>query len=73
MILPYIPKATADEWATERSQRVAIQVAIQKDPEPTIFAKAGRQYLFQAACRIPAVLFRHFKQLSQATACGAMP
>jgi hypothetical protein len=69
MILPYIPKATADEWATERSQRVAIQ----KDPEPTIFAKAGRQYLFQAACRIPAVLFRHFKQLSQATACGAMP
>jgi ubiquinone/menaquinone biosynthesis C-methylase UbiE len=33
-------------------------------PEQSIFAEAGRQHLFQAACRIPAILFCHFKQLS---------
>jgi ubiquinone/menaquinone biosynthesis C-methylase UbiE len=33
-------------------------------PEQTIFAEAGRQHLFQAACRVPAVLFCHFKRMS---------
>jgi malonyl-CoA O-methyltransferase len=32
-------------------------------PERPIFAEAGRQRMFQAACRVPAVLFCHFKQL----------
>ncbi len=34
------------------------------EPEQTIFAEAGRQHLFQAACRVPAVLFCHFKKVS---------
>jgi ubiquinone/menaquinone biosynthesis C-methylase UbiE len=37
------------------------------EPERPIFAEAGRQHLFQAACSVPAVLFCHFKQDSQAT------
>jgi len=43
------------------------------EPEQAIFAEAGRQHLFQSACRIPAVLFCHFKPVSQATAYGRMP
>jgi ubiquinone/menaquinone biosynthesis C-methylase UbiE len=42
-------------------------------PERNIFAEAGRQHLFQAACRVPAVLFCHFKRLSKATVYGGMP
>ena len=38
------------------------------DPERTIFAEAGRQNLFQAASRMPAVLFCHFKRVSEITA-----
>jgi ubiquinone/menaquinone biosynthesis C-methylase UbiE len=37
-------------------------------PEQSIFAEAGRQHLFQTACRVPAVLFCHLKQVSKATA-----
>jgi ubiquinone/menaquinone biosynthesis C-methylase UbiE len=43
------------------------------EPEQAIFAEAGRQHLFQSACRVPAVLFCHFKPVSQATAYGRMP
>jgi|SRR6516165_256804 len=43
------------------------------DPEQPIFAEAGRQHLFQAACRVPAILFCHFKQVSPATASRTMP
>ena len=38
------------------------------EPERPIFAEAGRQYLFQAVCRVPAVLFCHFKRVSPVTA-----
>jgi ubiquinone/menaquinone biosynthesis C-methylase UbiE len=41
-------------------------------PEQTIFAEAGRQHLFQAACRVPAVLFCHFKRASGVTAKRGM-
>lgn len=37
------------------------------DPEQPIFAEAGRQHLFQAACRVPAILFCHFKRVSRAS------
>ena len=43
------------------------------EPERLIFADAGRQHLFQAACRVPAVLFCHFKRVSKATVYGRMP
>jgi malonyl-CoA O-methyltransferase len=43
------------------------------EPERLIFAEAGRQHLFQAACRVPAVLFCHFKRVSKATVYGRMP
>jgi len=43
------------------------------DPERPIFAEAGRQHLFQAACRVPAVLFCHFKRGSQAEVYRATP
>jgi ubiquinone/menaquinone biosynthesis C-methylase UbiE len=43
------------------------------EPERPIFAEAGRQNLFQAACSIPAVLFCHFKQVSQVTAYRRTP
>ena len=42
-------------------------------PEWPIFAEAGKQHLFKSACRVPAILFCHFKQVSQVTPCGAMP
>jgi malonyl-CoA O-methyltransferase len=42
-------------------------------PEQTIFAEAGRQHLFQAACRVPAILFCHFKRLSKIAGYGRMP
>ncbi len=35
------------------------------EPERPIFTEAARQHSFQAACRVPAVLFCHFKQGSQ--------
>jgi ubiquinone/menaquinone biosynthesis C-methylase UbiE len=34
------------------------------EPERPIFVEAGRQHLFQAACRVLAVLFCHFKRIS---------
>jgi ubiquinone/menaquinone biosynthesis C-methylase UbiE len=34
--------------------------------EEPLFAAAGRQQVFQYACRIPAILFCHFKKVSQA-------
>lgn len=37
-------------------------------PEQAIFAQAGRQHLFQSACRVPAVQFCHLKRVSKATA-----
>jgi SAM-dependent methyltransferase len=37
-------------------------------PEQSIFAEAGKQHLFQTACRVPAVQFCHLKQVSKATA-----
>jgi ubiquinone/menaquinone biosynthesis C-methylase UbiE len=33
------------------------------NPEQPIFAGTGRQHLFQAACRAPAILFCHFKRV----------
>jgi len=36
-----------------------------EEPERPLFAEAGRQHLFEAACRVPAVLFCHFKRVSQ--------
>jgi ubiquinone/menaquinone biosynthesis C-methylase UbiE len=54
--------------------RCVTQVALcLGEPEQTIFAEAGRQHLFQAACRVPAVLFSHFKPVSKATLYGRMP
>lgn len=44
-----------------------------EEAEKHIFAAAGRQPLFQAACRIPAVLFCHFKKVSQPTVCRITP
>ena len=38
------------------------------EAEQSIFAKAGRQQLFQTACRVPAILFCHLKQVSKAKA-----
>jgi ubiquinone/menaquinone biosynthesis C-methylase UbiE len=38
------------------------------DAEQPLFAAAGRQQLFQAACRVPAILFCHFKRALEATA-----
>ncbi len=43
-----------------------------EDPEQTIFAEAGRQHFFQSACRVPAVLFCHFKKVSEITASRGM-
>jgi malonyl-CoA O-methyltransferase len=42
-------------------------------PEQAIFAEAGRQHLFQAACRVPAILFCHFRRTSKAAVHGRMP
>ena len=36
--------------------------------EQSLFAAAGKQQLFQAACCVPAVLFCHFKRVSEMTA-----
>jgi ubiquinone/menaquinone biosynthesis C-methylase UbiE len=36
--------------------------------EQPLFAAAGRQQLFQAACRVPAILFRHFKRAPEISA-----
>jgi ubiquinone/menaquinone biosynthesis C-methylase UbiE len=38
--------------------------------EQTIFAEAGKQHLFRAAGRVPAVFFCHLKRVSRATAQG---
>jgi ubiquinone/menaquinone biosynthesis C-methylase UbiE len=38
--------------------------------EEHIFAEAGKQHLFQTACRVPAIQFCHLKQVSKATARG---
>jgi ubiquinone/menaquinone biosynthesis C-methylase UbiE len=43
------------------------------EPERPIFAEAGRQHSFRSACRLPAILFCHFQQVSPVRACGAMP
>jgi malonyl-CoA O-methyltransferase len=43
------------------------------EPERPIFAEARKQHLFQPACRVPAVLFCHFKQVSQATVYRITP
>src|SRR3984957_11487161 len=43
------------------------------EPERPIFTEAARQHLFQAACHVPAVLFCHFKQVSQAKVYRATP
>jgi ubiquinone/menaquinone biosynthesis C-methylase UbiE len=44
-----------------------------EEQERSIFAEAGRQHLFQAACRVPAVLFCQFKKVSPATAYRITP
>jgi malonyl-CoA O-methyltransferase len=44
-----------------------------EEPERPLFAETGRQHLFQSASRVLAILFCHFKQVSQVTACGAVP
>jgi ubiquinone/menaquinone biosynthesis C-methylase UbiE len=44
-----------------------------EEPERAIFTEAARQHLFQAACRVPAVLFCHFKQVSQAKVYRTTP
>jgi len=36
-------------------------------PEQPIFAEAGKQHLFQTACRVPAVQFCHLKHILKAT------
>ncbi|MFZ0817076.1 MAG: class I SAM-dependent methyltransferase [Candidatus Sulfotelmatobacter sp.] len=41
--------------------------------EEPLFAAAGKQQSFQAACRVSAILFCHFKQVSPATAHRRMP
>lgn len=43
------------------------------EPERAVFAEAGRQHMFQAACRVPAVLFCHFKQLPRGAVSRRMP
>jgi malonyl-CoA O-methyltransferase len=43
------------------------------EPERAIFAEAGRQHMFQAACRVPAVLFCHFKQQPRGAVSRRMP
>ena len=43
------------------------------EPERPIFGEAGRQQLFQAACRVPAVQFCHFKPVSKAMVYGRTP
>jgi ubiquinone/menaquinone biosynthesis C-methylase UbiE len=40
--------------------------------EQPLFAAAGRQQLFQAACRVPAILFCHFKRAPEVTANRGM-
>lgn len=42
------------------------------DAEQPLFAAAGRQQLFQAACRVPAILFCHFKRAPEITADRGM-
>jgi ubiquinone/menaquinone biosynthesis C-methylase UbiE len=41
--------------------------------EEPLFAAAGKQQLFQAACRVPAVLFCHFKRVSLSAVYRRMP
>ena len=43
-----------------------------ENAEQPIFAAAGRQELFQEACRVPAILFCHFKRAPKVTATRAM-
>jgi malonyl-CoA O-methyltransferase len=43
------------------------------EPEQPIFAEAGKQQLFLAACRVPAVLFCHFRRISRSVEYRRMP
>jgi ubiquinone/menaquinone biosynthesis C-methylase UbiE len=39
------------------------------EPEQPIFAQAGKENLFEAACRMPAVLLFHFNRIGSAVEC----
>jgi ubiquinone/menaquinone biosynthesis C-methylase UbiE len=43
------------------------------NPEQALFARTARQHLFQAACRVPAILFSHFKRVRQPTVSQKKP